>query len=73
MLSMIGQGRICTVVGTALCDERELAKNMMSVIGQGGVCTVIGTALCDKRELAKTMMSEIGQGRGMYCSWNSIV
>ena len=44
-MSMIGQGRVCTVVGTALCDERELAKNMMSMIGQGGVCTVVGTAL----------------------------
>ena len=40
MMSMIGQGGVCTVVGTALCDERELAKNMMSMIGQGWVCTV---------------------------------
>ena len=46
----------------ALCDERELAKNMMSEIGQGGVCTVVETALCDERELAKNMMSMIEQG-----------
>ena len=49
---MIGQGRVCTVVGTALCDKRELAKNMMSMIGQGGVCSVVGAALCDKNKLA---------------------
>ena len=40
-MSEIGQGGVCTVVGTALYDKRELAKNMMSEIGQGRVSTVV--------------------------------
>ena len=29
MMSEIGQGGVSTVVGTALCEKRKLAKNMM--------------------------------------------
>ena len=37
MMSMTRQEGVCTVFGTALYDERELAKGMMSMIGQGGM------------------------------------
>ena len=34
---MIGEGVVCTVFETALCDKRELAKNMMSMDKAGYV------------------------------------